>query len=78
MSYPKCFDTKQQFNVWVEQSESDGLPDPRVSFCDSCSLRYQHAMIEENRCENPDYVIDEESEDIVDGESWNQVVLIDG
>lgn len=76
MSYPRCFDSQLEFDTWVELSENDGDVDPRISFCESCSIRYQKAMIKENRCENPEFVIDEEKEIIIVGEPWNQKLLI--
>lgn len=75
MSYPRCFDSQLEFDTWVELSENDGDVDPRISFCESCSIRYQKAMIKENRCENPEFMIDEEKEMIIDGENWNQTLL---
>jgi hypothetical protein len=78
MSYPKCFDSQRQFDTWVELSENDGDVDPRISFCDSCSVRFQKLMIQQDRCENPTLEIDEQKEDIVDGEPWNQKLLISG
>ena len=75
MSYPKCFPSKGEFDTWVRLSENDGGPDPRISFCESCSVKYQYDMILVGRCENPGFVIDEEKEDIINGENWNQRVL---
>jgi hypothetical protein len=75
MTHPKCFDSQQQFDTWVELSENDGDVDPRISFCESCSIRYQQQMIKEGRCENPSFVINEEQEVIIDGERWNQVTF---
>jgi len=72
MGYPKCFPSQGEFDTWVRLSENDGGLDPRISFCDVCTVKYQAKMIEEARCENPELVIDEEKEDIVNGERWNQ------
>lgn len=71
MSYPKCFDSQEEFDTWVSQSDDDGLPDPRISFCESCSVTYQAQMIRAGRCQNPDFVILEE--DWLDGD---QIILI--
>lgn len=72
MSFPKCFGTQQDFDTWVSLSENDGDKDPRISFCESCTNRFQKLMKKLDFCENPDFVINEEDEDIIDGEQWNQ------
>jgi len=74
MDYPLCFGTKQEFEAWVLEAEQDVRPeDPRSSFCEYCTHNFQRQMKELGLCQNPDYEIDMESEDIVDGENWNQL-----
>lgn len=56
MTYPKCFQSKQQFEAWVAMAKRSKLKNPRLSFCNDCSIAYKRQMIKEDRCEYPETV----------------------
>lgn len=52
--YPKCFESKEQFEAWVVMAERSKLENPRLSFCSDCSVNYQKKMMEQGKCEHPE------------------------
>lgn len=50
--YPKCFDTKTQFKLWMEKARESKVP-PEHSYCFDCTQEYQYQMIRAGRCEYP-------------------------
>lgn len=69
MSYPLCFNSEAEFETWVTISELDGsdLGSPRFSFCDYCTKKYQAEMILQDRCSYPDLLVDNDDEEIKNG-----------
>lgn len=63
MDFPLCFYSKEEFEAWVSSSENDGREDPRLSFCNYCTKRYQDIMKVIGRCENPEHEFKTEEED---------------
>jgi hypothetical protein len=58
MDYPLCFGSKTNFEAWVAKSESDGLIDPRLSFCHYCTPAFQKLMTVQQKCEYPELDIE--------------------
>jgi hypothetical protein len=54
MQMPPCFDSKQQWVLWIEKAK-DCHPKAENSYCEDCKLEYQAKMIFEGRCTNPEF-----------------------
>lgn len=56
MDYPKCFNSKQEYEAWCEKAVEDPeLENPRLSFCVDCTNHYRDRMILEQRCAYPEH-----------------------
>jgi hypothetical protein len=51
MSFPKCFDSSQQFREWSQAAKRSDPGDS--SFCTDCTAHYQMQMIDQERCFHP-------------------------
>lgn len=67
MDYPPCFNSKEIFEAWVEVSLDDNSeePDPRFSFCNYCTKKYQSEMKQIDMCLYPEKELVEEED------GWN-------
>jgi hypothetical protein len=52
MSYPRCFDSLDQFKGWVGFARQSAPP-PGHEYCHDCTEEYQSKMITQGRCEYP-------------------------
>jgi hypothetical protein len=69
MEYPPCFDSEEQFELYVDllrDTEED-----EKNFCLDCNPDYRHAMISLGRCIRPKAIfVCEANEDDDQEESW--------
>lgn len=51
--FPKCFDSKKQFNDWQQAMLQAKTTLYNCWVCTDCTPQYQKKMIDAKRCENP-------------------------
>jgi hypothetical protein len=47
-SFPACFDSFEQFELWMEAAKFDRPG--KSGYCEDCTPEYQREMIEQQRC----------------------------
>jgi hypothetical protein len=68
-NYPKCFDSQEQFKLWVEACRQVSAGNSFI--CTDCLPEYQAKMIVEKRCSKPlTYFIRQDGE-LVGKTKWN-------
>lgn len=50
--FPRCFDSKEQYVLWVAAARSSH-PTAGHSYCEDCTPAYQARMISSYRCQFP-------------------------
>ncbi len=64
--YPKCFESKEQFDEWVSLANETRLPSPETNYCFDCTKEYQKYAAENGTCEKENVVfinfLDEDGE----------------
>jgi len=56
-SFPLCFDTKKQYDAWLEPEMIAKTSPIRHNICEDCTQSYKNRMISENRCINAQIVL---------------------
>jgi hypothetical protein len=49
---PRCFDTRKQYNDWLEQEKSAATEPFRRNICEDCVRSFKMLMCSQNRCVN--------------------------
>lgn len=55
MTYPRCFDSQQHYQWWLEALEECRIKEghPKPTYCSDCLPEFKKRMISEGRCEHP-------------------------
>ena len=40
-TYPSCFESESDYNLWLESAEEEGIDNPEYNFCISCTPEFQ-------------------------------------
>lgn len=56
--FPKCFDSREQYEEWLEQETIAHTMPFRRNICEDCTLEYKSAMVLSSRCVNIAVVVE--------------------
>jgi hypothetical protein len=59
-SFPKCFESLEQYEEWLEQESIANTKNFRKDICEDCTLPYKIAQMAMGRCVNWQRTIKEE------------------
>jgi len=56
--FPKCFETSEQYEEWLEQESVAHTKLFRKDICEDCNSCFKSQMVLEGRCVNPQRIIE--------------------